>query len=154
MSFCLVPMEVSAVSEVQKSAISSNCSSIKESLKLTQRTDAGARVYLGGKFETILSKYITPLNIKLVEKNISDPELIENQSNFAEAKAKFSSDFIKYQQDLEDLIATNCENEPEEFYEKLVLVRAGRKLMMKDVIGLKNLTARQVNLVKKLRSRI
>lgn len=156
--FCLMAsllsLPVSAISEAQKNAVSNNCISIKESLKTTQRMDARTRVYLGGKFETILTKFITPLNVKLVEKNISNPGLIENQSSFAEMKAMFSSDFIRYQQSLEELIGTDCEAEPEVFYNRLLVVRERRKLMGQDVARLKRLTTDNVRLVAELRSKL
>ena len=153
MLFCLVPTGVSAISEGQKLAISENCTSIKESLKKTQQMDASTRVFFGNKFETILTKYITPLNVKLVEKNaIPNSALLENQSNFAEAKEVFRSDYIRYQQALEELVNIDCKVEPEGFYDQLLIVRERRKLMGQDVEKLKKLASQNVKLVTELRS--
>lgn len=154
MLFCQYSLGVSAISEAQKTAISDNCSSIKESLKTTQRVDARTRVYLGGKFETILTKFMTPLNVKLVEKNISNPGLIENQSSFAEARTLFSNDFIRYQQSLEELVGMDCRTEPEAFYNKLLVVRERRKLVGQDVAKLKKLILDNVGLVTELKGKL
>ncbi len=152
--FCLVPTGASAISEGQKNAISENCLSIKDSLRITQRVDSRTRVYLGGKFETILTKFIKPLNVKLIENNISDLGLIENQSSFVEARAVFSSDFIRYQQSLEELIGINCEAEPEIFYDKLLITRERRRLMSQDISKIKKIILNNVQLVTELRSNI
>ena len=151
MLFCQYPLGVSAISEAQKTAISDNCNSIKESLKNTQRADARTRVYFGGKFEMILSKFITPLNVKLVEKNVTNLGLIENQSNFADAKTSFSNDFIKYQQVLEELVGIDCKTEPEEFYEKLVKVRKQRELVGEDIVKVEKLISKNMKLVTDLK---
>lgn len=148
------PVNVLAITDAQKGAIIDNCSTIKESLKTTQKMDARKRVYLGGRFETILSKYITPLNVKLVEKNLADQDLLENQSNYAEAKTTFSNDFIKYQQALEELISTDCETDPGVFYGKLLTVRERRKVMSLDIAKLKTLTLKNIELVTNLKGKI
>ena len=154
MAFCQCSTGVNAISETQKTAISENCSAIRESLKLTQRDDTGARVYLGKKFNTILMKYITPLNVKLVEKNITDTSLLDNQQKFAEADKKFRDDFTHYMQELEGLIGIDCTAEPENFYTRLELVRGGRRLMVKDVEQLKKLVVEQVKFVTELRGKL
>jgi len=154
MLICQPVIGVSAITEAQKVAISENCRSIKESLKNTQRADARARVYFGGRFETVLAKFITPLNVKLVEKNITNLGLIENQSNFAAAKTGFSDDFIKYQQSLEELVAIDCKNEPAAFYEKLVTVRNRRGKVGQDIEKIKKLIAENIKLVTELKERL
>jgi hypothetical protein len=145
---------VMAISDVQKDAISDHCEPIKESLKTVQRNDARARTYLGGRYETILSKYITPLNVRLVENNLSEVSLIENQTNFAKAKSTFAADYVGYQQNLEELIMVDCKTEPEKFYEKLISVRGKRKIVSQDVARLRNLAANQVKLVNELKGKI
>lgn len=150
----LTVLPVSALDDAQKTAISDNCALIKESLKNTQRADARARVFFGGKFETILSKFITPLNVKLVEKNITNLGLIENQSNFAAAKTTFSDNFIKYQQVLEELVGINCENEPDNFYKKLVEVRGYRKKVEQDITKVKKVILENIKLVTELKGNL
>ena len=131
--------KVSALSENQSNAIKDNCSTIQESLKNVQKKDSRTRVYLGGYFETILSKYIKPLNHRLVENSISDINIINEQTEFANAKTQFSNDFIIYQKSLESLIATNCKENPDDFYDILTTTRALRATVLSDVMNLKQL---------------
>lgn len=141
-------------SEIKSEDITRNCTTIRESLKNVQKRDARARVYLGGYYEMILTKYMTPLNVKLVEKNISNVELIENQNNFAKAKTKFSEDFVNYQKELEDLVLTDCKNDPSAFYNELVTVRTERAKMEKDMTKLSDLIQRHIELVKALKGKL
>jgi hypothetical protein len=154
MFFCQVSTGVSAISEGQKTAISENCILIRESLKKTQQLDAGKRVYLGVRFERILTNFIVPLNVKLVESNISNPALLENQSNYAEAKEVFRNNYIKYQQALEELVGLDCRIEPETFYKKLVVARERRKIVGQDIENIKKLALKNIELVTKLRGEL
>ncbi len=156
--FCLVLQGssgfVSALSKDQESAIKNHCSSIKEKLHEIQKEDSKIRVHLGGHYETILTKFITPLNVRLVENNLSTASLVENQNNFAETKAVFSNDFISYQKSLEELINVNCEEYPEEFYTKLEKVRQKRKIMNQDVLKMRGLISSHTKYVNEIMRKV
>lgn len=142
-----VGLPVSAISEKQESAVATHCEAIKDSLKNTQRADARARVYLGGHYETILTKFVTPLNLRLVENNLSTGGLVENQTKMAKARTLFVDDYVSYQQGLEELIKIDCKENPGEFYAGLEKVRQGRKTVEKDVARIRSLIAEHGKLV-------
>lgn len=144
-------VSVSAISDGQKNSIIDNCEKIKDSLRIVQKSDSKARVFLGSHFETVYSKYITVLNVRLVENNLSKPSLIDNQSEYAKAKTTFVNDYISYQQGLEELVAIDCRAEPEGFYEKLTDVREKRKKMVSDVSALKSLVGKNLKYVTELK---
>ncbi|MBQ5812189.1 hypothetical protein IIW29_01275, partial [Candidatus Saccharibacteria bacterium] len=120
-------------SEKRETAISDHCEAMREDLKTVQRADARARVYIGGRYETILSKFVMPLNLWLVEKNMSRADLIEGQNKIAEAKTIFTNDYVDYQQGLEQLVAIDCKTEATRFYDKLVRVRQRRRKVEQDM---------------------
>ena len=93
-----------AITESQEKAIVGHCSEIKEQLKTVQKDDARTRVHLGGRYEAILTEFMMPLNVRLLENNLSSAELVENQNSFADSKSLFNNDYINYQQDLEELV--------------------------------------------------
>ena len=145
---------VQAISPNQGAAIVEHCDTIKDELKKVQKEDARVRVYLGGYYETILTKFITPLNVRLVENNLSSAGLVENQNNFAGTKTLFANDFIAYQQGLEELVGLDCRQEPEKFYDKLTTVRQKRKIMVQDVLKMRNLISEHMRLVEGLRGKV
>ena len=147
-------LNVTAVSERQLALVADRCDFIKDGLKNLQKSDARARVFLGSYYETVLSKFIIPLNVRLVENNLSRADLIENQNNFATAKSTFAIDFIGYQQDLEELVLIDCRAEPEKFYQKLEIVREKRKVMAKDVIKMRELILENIKQVSALRDEL
>ena len=72
--------EKTEISSAKKSAIVKNCEIMQQDLKNLQRIDSRTRVYLGRYYESILTKYITPLNVRLVENSLSSDTFINNQN--------------------------------------------------------------------------
>ena len=144
--------EGSNLTDSQRTIIIDHCDTIKDSLKSLQRVDSRSRVYLGRYYEAILTNFITPLNLRLVENNISNSKLLDNQTNFANRRTSFVNDFITYQQALEELVHTDCKNQPDKFYEKLVSVREKRKVVNRDVTKLREFTDEQKKLVEELKN--
>lgn len=150
----LISLPCFAISESQEKAIVTNCDSIKAQLKNVQKNDARTRVHLGSRYEAILTRFMTPLNIRLLENNISNTELVDNQSSFSETKSLFTSDYVNYQQELEKLVAMDCKNEPANFYESLDKVRQKRKIVDQDATKLRSLISKHIKLVTELRSKL
>lgn len=145
---------VSAISETQKLAIIDNCEAIRENLKNVQKLDSRMRVFFGQHFEAILSKFIIPLNLRLVENSLSNTNLIENQNEFASKKTAFAADFISYQQELENLMMLDCKSNPEKFYEKIEVVREKREIVFNDVARMKKLITKNMQLVEKMKAEV
>ncbi len=148
----LLPMlvlgqRVTAVTEEQELAIKEHCDVIKDNLKDLQRRDSRARVYLGRYYETMYNKFIVPLNIRLVENNLSGTSFINNQNEFNEVRSSFVADYVDYQRSLEELVGTDCKSEPERFYNKLVIVRERRAIVSSDTKRLRSLAGKHVDLV-------
>ena len=151
LALSVVSVSVFADDSGKEKTISENCGAIKETLVNLQHADSRARVYLGRYYETVLNTYIVPLNLRLVENNIHNNELMENQTAFSSKRQEFVDNYISYQKKLEDLVATNCENDSQRFYEKLLDTRMERKIVARDVVQLRSLVAKQIELVKKLK---
>ncbi len=106
--------------------IKMDCQSIKQTLKRIQNIDKNTRISIGRSYQSILSDFITPLNIRLVKNNISNGELSAIQSRFVDARETFNRDYIAYSQEFETLLNIDCKNEPENFYNQLVKTREKR----------------------------
>ena len=153
-SICQCPVKAIALAESQSMAIVEHCDTIKDDLKKVQKEDARVRVYLGGYYETILTKFITPLNVRLVENNLSSAGLVENQNSYVETRALFVKDFVSYQQELEELTGIDCKEKPDEFYSKLQLAQQKRKIMSQDALKMRSLISENIKLVNNLKGRL
>ena len=142
------------ISEAGKQAIKERCDIIRDNLKSVQKTDSRTRVYLGAHYETILTKFVVPLNVRLVENCLSNAELVENQNGLTEARKLFADDFVNYQQGLEELVGMDCKTEPEKFYEQLEKVRSRRKTVEQDTLKIRNLVSKHLKLAGDLRGKL
>lgn len=144
----------SAIGANQETAIVGHCEEIRDHLKIVQKDDARVRVHLGGRYEAILQKFITPLNVRLVENNLSSADFVENQNDFVGTRKLFNNDYINYQQELEELVAIDCKHDPSGFYEKLGKVRQKRRIVGQDVLKMRNIISKHVQLVAELKGKV
>lgn len=131
--------EEEKLSEEKLGAISQYCETTRQTLKSIQKSDTKVRTSLGPTFERLQTKFITPLNVSLVNQNFSVPEFIAAQAEFANLKSSFNKNFTSYSLSLDELISTDCKNNPESFYEKLKVVRAKRETLYYDIISIKEI---------------
>lgn len=144
----LISTPADGLSEAQKSAISQNCLTIKQTLSQLQKVDSRTRTYLGTTYETIANKFITPLNLRLV--NNYRPILSNIQSDFMSAQNKFRDAYTEYMREMEGLIGVDCQNNPEEFYTRLVAVRDKRAKLRSSTETMSKLANDQYKSAKKL----
>ena len=139
------------ISTEQKAAIVDHCDEIRENLRNVQHQDSRARVYYGRYYETISSKFIVPLNMRLTENNLLSDNLLNNQNKFTSFRTDFGSDYVEYQRSLEELVTINCKEEPEKFYELLQTVREKRKNVNQDAVDLRKVITDHIELVTDLK---
>ncbi|MBR3180988.1 hypothetical protein IKF63_02835 [Candidatus Saccharibacteria bacterium] len=146
--------EKTNLSEEKRGLISQNCGTIRQSLKNLQRADSRARIYFGSIYETVSSKYVTPLNLRLVKNNISSVPMINLQTSLANSRSKFSADFIDYSKSLEELIVLDCRLNPDSFYEKLLETRKKREFVASDMKTLNELLTSSFDSAEKIKEKI
>lgn len=129
------------LSDEQIGNISTNCASIKLRLKQIQKNDARSRVNLGAQFEIISTNLMMNLNLRLVKNNIANANVSRQQTDFAAEREAFKSDYITYSQELENLIAINCKEKPQHFYDQLETVRSRRATVADHVKRLSEMAA-------------
>lgn len=148
----LVSFSASALSDEQKGAISQNCNAIKTSLSSLQKSDSKTRVLLGTSYQTILTNFLTPLNIRMIKANRSDASLSTTQANIASEWSSFQDQFIKYSQSLEALLNIDCKSHPDDFYSKLESTRSARKTLNKTAIKINKLITSSLTTITDLRN--
>ena len=141
----------SKLTKEQSAKLSESCGSIRQNLKNLQRTDSRTRTFFGAIYETVSTKYLKPLNLRLVNNDLANSDLLNLQTSIATARSDFSDDFIAYSKSLESLIAIDCRLEPDNFYEKLLETREKRTAVATDVKTLNNLLTDIAKTVEKLK---
>lgn len=134
----------------QRGEISMSCSSIKSGLKKLQVSDAKIRSLLGANYQTILNSYITPFNLRLVKNNQNLGDLSDLQSSFVLQKNDFNSLYIAYSQQFENLLSIDCQKNPDDFYNQLIITRESRKELNQKVNELTSIAEKYLNEINKI----
>ena len=119
--------ETTTISEEKLSNIETNCASIKESLKRTQNADRNTRIFLGRTYQSLLTDFITPLNVRLMKNNLFDSNLADLQTDFSYDRDLFNQNYINYSKEFEELLSIDCKTSPKDFYSQLQKTRKERE---------------------------
>lgn len=138
----------------QSDAIMQNCGNIKQSLTKLQRSDSRTRTYLGSAYEAIAGKFITPLNLRLVKNGLPSTDLFQIQNSFTSTQAEFRNEYVEYMRELEALIAVDCVLHPQDFYDKLNVVRERRSKLQATTQQLSLLVDQQLEAVNHLKTEL
>ncbi|MBR2659576.1 hypothetical protein IKD60_02335 [Candidatus Saccharibacteria bacterium] len=144
--------KVTALSDDQRGAIEQNCATTKQSLKQLQKTDARTRSYLDSAYEGLLVKYITPLDLRLINAGQPNANLTTIHSNIITTRQRFVAEYTTYSQSLEELLSIDCYNHPDEFYNKLVETRQKRAELSSTTTNIRNLFSEHLTAVRRLKS--
>ena len=142
------------LNDTERGNISMNCASIQTSLKNVQRNDSKTRVILGTNYQTLLSNYISPLNVRLIKNNLPDSTLISIQSEASTSRNSFTNLFVTYSQRLESLISIDCKNQPDTFYSELESVRFLRSQLEESVNKVNTALSNHLKTVNQLREKL
>lgn len=142
------------LNDTERGNISMSCASIQTSLKNVQRNDSKTRVILGTNYQTLLSNYISPLNVRLIKNNLPDSTLISIQSEAITSRNSFTNLFVTYSQRLESLISIDCKNQPDTFYNELENVRFLRSQLEESVNKVNTVLSNHLKTVNQLREKL
>lgn len=135
-------------------AVAENCANIKYTLTQLQHADSRTRTYLGTSYETIVGRFITPLNLRLERNNRPSEQLLSIQSEFMTAQSDFRLAYTDYMRDLETLISIDCSSRPEEFYRHLETTRTKRAALQAITQKLNTLAGEQYQAVVELEEKL
>ena len=142
------------LNDTERGNISMSCASIQTSLKNVQRNDSKTRVILGTNYQTLLSNYISPLNVRLIKNNLPDSTLISIQSEAITSRNSFTNLVVTYSQRLESLISIDCKNQPDTFYSELENVRYLRSQLEESVNKVNTALSNHLKTVNQLREKL
>ena len=146
--------EEKELSEAQKGAISTNCDSLRSTLKNLQRVDSRTRSYLGAAYDKMLSSYISPLSMRMVANDKLSTSLTGIHSGILNSREVFVAQFTSYSQSFDELLAVDCKKEPEVFYRKLVATRKKRTMLESTATSLRSALGNHYTAVEKLKEEL
>lgn len=140
--------------EAKGQTIMQNCSNIRQSLVRLQRADSRTRTYLGSAYESVSGHFITPLNLRMVKNGTPSTELFRIQNEFTAQQNYFRDTYVGYMRELEALIATDCSNHPQAFYQKLETVRSERERLRQITQKISQLVDEQYKTVQEVTAKL
>ncbi len=118
--------------------IRANCQSIQSVLSQIEKTDAALRINRGRIYNEVLDLFYA-MNSRLASNKISAPELVSITSDFDSQLADFRNDYNDYDDDLNELIVSECQDDPGDFYSQLISVRDERAKLNDEIASLDQL---------------
>lgn len=105
--------------------IRANCQSVQSILNQIEKTDAALRINRGRVYNEILDLFYA-MNARLAANKVSAPKLVSITSDFDQVLTQFRDNYNEYDDALNDLIKSKCQDAPGEFYSNLDHVRTLR----------------------------
>lgn len=124
----------SMLSSGQLSLIRQNCVAAQALITRLHTNDAGARVYLGQEYETILAKLMTPMNSRVVVNKYDGSSLIKTAAEFSTKLDSFRSTYQKYDEQIKRILQMKCTDQPVSFLDALTAARDYRK-SARDIVA-------------------
>ena len=129
----LVPVGVGAVdpenmTPQEYTVVERNCKSAQQILQRIQYVDPVSRVNRGTAYNNV-SKLMSSMTSRAAFNAYSLPQLSVETEAVQDLRVEFAKDYTEYEIALRELINYNCAENPQEFYSKLVDVRAKRSIV-------------------------
>lgn len=103
--------------------IRNNCADAQNSLRTLYATDAVARINLGQQYEAIAGRLMAPMNSRVALNKLDGVELTKTTVAFNSELDNFRKTlYSPYKDDMTDIIAMKCYDQPIEFYDKLMVI--------------------------------
>lgn len=129
----LVPVRVGAIdpenmTPEEYTVVERNCKSAQQLLQRIQYVDPVARVNRGTAYSNI-SKLMSSMTSRAAFNAYSLPQLSLETESVQDLRTEFAKGYTGYEIALRELINYNCTSNPQEFYKRLVDVRAKRSIV-------------------------
>ena len=128
-----VAAESIALSSSQIELISAYCTESRGHLERLHSADALQRVNLGQRYENISTKLMAPLNSRIALAGHDGLEMAKTSVEFNQELTEFRKTYLKYDNQIDDIISMDCENNPVEFYRQLEAARQERQHLADNV---------------------
>ncbi|MEI6054354.1 MAG: hypothetical protein WCQ49_03250, partial [Candidatus Saccharibacteria bacterium] len=131
--FINVNAESNNLNPQQIEQVRSNCVSIKNTINQLHVSDALLRVNMGQRYELVSTKLMERFNVRLTSNGLKIDNLISVSEKYKVNLNKFRDDYKIYEESLSSAIRIDCQSQPSELYDVLMIVRDNRQRVYEDV---------------------
>lgn len=129
----LLPATVSAIDPAnmtpeEYTMVEANCRAAQRSMQRIKYSEPPTRVNRGIAYSTI-NELMTALTNRAAYNAFRVPQLSIETRAVQDQRVQFGKDYTEYEKAFSELISMNCRQDPVEFYERLVDVRAKRSIV-------------------------
>lgn len=119
--------------------ITMDCLDVKFKLSKVHETDGLNRVNLGQLYEAMSTKLMGPLNSRIVNNHLDGSALVKTAAEYQLTLTKFKNDYQTYEEQMSDLIKSDCTSQKMVFYRNLENVQRLRTYVHNDILQLNRL---------------
>lgn len=130
-------------------SITMNCPDVKNRLVKIHENDGLARVNAGQQYDSVATKLMARFNSKIAESRLDGGKLFSYAAEFESHLTKFRDQYRRYETGMTQLIKSDCDAYPQNFYYLLDAVRSERQKVQDEVVKLHEIAADYRNEVKK-----
>ncbi len=121
-------LDADNLTQDERAMIVKNCKAAQRTMQRIQYVDPVARVNRGIAYNNV-TKLMAAMTARAAFNAYSIPQFSIETEAVQDLRSQFAEDYTDYEIALRDLINFNCSNNPDEFYQKLVDVRAKRAII-------------------------
>lgn len=119
-------------------AIRQRCVTTQSELALLHSNDTLLRVNQGQRYESLMSRLMSPMNSRLVLNRYDAEGFVRITNQYEKKLTTFRSNWVAYEKRLQQTFSSNCRDDPEKFYNDIQTVRSLRKTLRQNVVDLNN----------------
>lgn len=110
-----------------------DCAMVKQRLKSVHSNDGLSRVNAGQLYDSVANKLMARFNSKIAERRLDGGSLFAYAAQFEERLGKFREAYRTYETSMVQLIRSDCDAYPQNFYYLLDAVRVERQRVQQEI---------------------
>lgn len=150
--YYLVSAQSSMLDSKKQEYIKVNCSATQSTLSRLRQSDTLLRVNRGQLYESIQTQLIEAFNARVSSNRLDGNELKTVNKEYNSALDGFRTDYIKYEEQLSRAISMDCQKQPQNFYDAVLVARETRQRLHEDIVKINQLATKYLEAVNNLQA--
>ncbi len=148
----LVSAQPTLLDAKKQEYIKVNCPATKSTLSRLRQSDTLLRVNRGQLYESIQTQLIEKFNSRVASNRLDGSELRAINKEYNDMLDGFRIDYIRYEEQLSKAINIDCQKQPQNFYEAVLVARGERQKLHEDILKINQIANRYLEAVNNLQT--